>query len=41
MKGNRQARAAGFSAQVCSMLGELGVGFQTLDVLSNPELRKK
>jgi monothiol glutaredoxin len=41
MKGNRQAPRCGFSAQVVSILGELGVGFQTLDVLSNPELREE
>ena len=41
MKGDRQAPRCGFSAQVCSMLGELGVGFQTLDVLSDPQLREE
>ena len=39
MKGTRQAPRCGFSAQVCSILDDLGVGFQTLDVLSNPVLR--
>jgi len=41
MKGDRQAPRCGFSAQVVSILGELGVGFETLDVLSNPALREE
>ncbi len=41
MKGDRQAPRCGFSAQVVSMLGDLGVGFQTLDVLSDPALREE
>ena len=41
MKGTRQAPRCGFSAQVCSILGDLGVGFQTLDVLSDPVLREE
>jgi monothiol glutaredoxin len=41
MKGTRQAPRCGFSAQVCSILGNLGVGFQALDVLSDPDLREE
>ena len=41
MKGTRQAPRCGFSAQVCSILGDLGIGFQTLDVLSDPSLREE
>jgi monothiol glutaredoxin len=41
MKGTPQAPRCGFSAQVCSILGDLGVGFQSLDVLSDPVLREE
>ncbi len=40
MKGTRQAPRCGFSARVCSVLSDLGVGFQTVDVLSDPVLRE-
>lgn len=39
MKGNPQAPRCGFSAQVCSILGDLGIPFHSLDVLSDPALR--
>lgn len=39
MKGTRQAPRCGFSAQVCAVLGDLGIDFKTIDVLSNPEIR--
>ena len=41
MKGTPQAPRCGFSAQVCSILVDLDVGFQTLDVLSDPVLREE
>jgi monothiol glutaredoxin len=41
MKGTRQAPRCGFSAHVCSILSDLGVGFQTVDVLSDPLLREE
>lgn len=41
MKGTRQSPRCGFSAQVCSILSDLGVNFQTLDVLSDPDMREE
>jgi monothiol glutaredoxin len=39
MKGNRQAPQCGFSAQVVQILDELVPDYETVDVLSSPELR--
>ncbi len=40
MKGNKMAPMCGFSAQVVHILTQLGVEFETRDVLSDPELRQ-
>ncbi|HYO98558.1 MAG TPA: Grx4 family monothiol glutaredoxin [Polyangiaceae bacterium] len=39
MKGNRQSPQCGFSAQVVQILDELVPEYETVDVLSSPELR--
>ena len=40
MKGNKMAPQCGFSAQVVHILMELGVSFETRDVLLDNELRE-
>lgn len=40
MKGNRQAPQCGFSARVIGMLDELLPEYETVDVLSDPEIRE-
>lgn len=40
MKGNKMFPRCGFSAAVVGALGELGVEFETVDVLSDPEIRQ-
>ena len=39
MKGNPGTPRCGFSARVCSMLGELGVPYYSRDVLRSADLR--
>ena len=39
MKGNKHFPQCGFSAQVVGILKELGVGFETVNVLSDPAVR--
>ena len=39
MKGNKHFPQCGFSAQVVSILGELGAKFSTVNVLSDPAIR--
>jgi len=39
MKGNRRMPQCGFSAQVVQMLDKLVPSYETVDVLSSPELR--
>ncbi len=39
MKGNKHFPQCGFSAQVVGILKELGVGFETVNVLSDPKVR--
>jgi monothiol glutaredoxin len=39
MKGNPQAPRCGFSAKVCSILGDLGVPYHSQDVLRSSALR--
>lgn len=39
MKGNKHFPQCGFSAQVVKILGEVGVPFDTVNVLQSPELR--
>jgi monothiol glutaredoxin len=39
MKGNRRSPACGFSAQVVGILDELVPAYETVDVLSSPEVR--
>ena len=39
MKGNRQLPQCGFSAQVVQILDELLPSYETVDVLSSPEMR--
>lgn len=41
MKGTQTAPRCGFSAQVCSILEDLGVSFTSLDVLTDPTLREE
>ena len=40
MKGNRLMPMCGFSAAVVGTLEEIGVPFQTVDVLQDPEIRE-
>jgi len=40
MKGNKMFPRCGFSAAVVGALGELGVEYETVDVLSDPEIRQ-
>jgi len=40
MKGNKHFPQCGFSATVVSLLGELGVKYETKNVLTDPELRE-
>lgn len=40
MKGTRRSPACGFSASVVEMLDELIPGYETVDVLSSPEIRE-
>ncbi len=40
MKGNKMAPQCGFSGQVVHILNQLGVQFETRDVLQDPELRQ-
>ncbi|HIG02015.1 MAG TPA: monothiol glutaredoxin, Grx4 family, partial [Myxococcales bacterium] len=40
MKGNRQAPQCGFSAKVVSILDEYLSDYETLDVLSNGDIRE-
>ena len=39
MKGNPQAPRCGFSAKVCSILGDLGIPYHSRDVLKSSVLR--
>ena len=41
MKGTQTAPRCGFSAQVCSILGDLGVSFESFDVLGDATLREE
>jgi monothiol glutaredoxin len=41
MKGTQTAPRCGFSAQVCSILGDLGVTFESFDVLGDATLREE
>lgn len=40
MKGNAQMPQCGFSARAIAILNELGTEFQTVDVLSDQEIRQ-
>ena len=40
MKGNKMAPQCGFSAQVVHILNQLGVEFETRDILQDEELRQ-
>ena len=40
MKGNKQMPQCGFSARAVAILGELGADFETVDVLSDEEIRQ-
>jgi monothiol glutaredoxin len=40
MKGNKQMPQCGFSARAVAILGELGANFETVDVLSDAEIRQ-
>ena len=40
MKGNKQMPQCGFSARAVAILNELGADFQTVDVLSDAEIRQ-
>ncbi len=40
MKGNKQMPQCGFSARAVAILGELGTDFETVDVLSDAEIRQ-
>lgn len=40
MKGNKQMPQCGFSARAVAILGELGADFETVDVLSDAEIRQ-
>lgn len=41
MKGNKQQPMCGFSARVLEIFNKLGKPFETVDVLSNPEIRTR
>lgn len=40
MKGNKLMPQCGFSNQVVQILNNLGVSYETVDVLSDPEIRQ-
>jgi monothiol glutaredoxin len=40
MKGNKTFPACGFSAQVVSVLKQVGVDFKDVNILADPELRQ-
>ncbi len=40
IKGNREMPQCGFSAAVVEIFNELNVSYETVDVLSNPEIRE-
>ncbi len=40
MKGNKMAPMCGFSAQVVAIFNQVGVEFETKDVMVDPELRQ-
>ena len=40
MKGSKDAPQCGFSAQVVNILNSYGVNYETVDVLSDPEVRQ-
>jgi monothiol glutaredoxin len=40
MKGNKMAPMCGFSAQVVAIFNQVGVEFETKDVMIDPELRQ-
>ena len=40
MKGNREIPMCGFSATVVQVLNRLGVPYETVDVLEDPEIRE-
>jgi len=40
MKGNREMPQCGFSGQVIHILNETGAGYETRDVLTDPNLRE-
>jgi monothiol glutaredoxin len=40
MKGNRAIPMCGFSAAVVQVLNQIGVPYQTVDVLEDPEVRE-
>lgn len=40
MKGTPQMPKCGFSATVCRILDARGVGYRTVDVLTDPEIRE-
>lgn len=41
MKGNRNFPQCGFSAATVAVFDELGVPYETIDVLSDPEVREQ
>ena len=41
MKGDKTQPQCGFSAQVVSIFNSLGKPFETVDILSNPEIRSR
>lgn len=40
MKGSAKAPACGFSGVVCQILDRLGVPFESINILNDPELRE-
>ena len=40
MKGSAKAPACGFSGVVCQILDRLGVSFESINILNDPELRE-
>ena len=40
MKGNKEMPQCGFSAKVVQILNSYGVDYETVDVLSDPEIRQ-
>ncbi len=40
MKGSPQFPQCGFSAATIQILNQMGIGYQTVDVLSDPEVRE-